>query len=280
MGAAAGEHGLLWSFFRTLRPLVEELTNPDHHVVLHFMIDGKPVKRKAIYPEYKGNRAKAREATEKSKQAEEEFRRQSPLVKQALLDLIPCHVYESPVLEADDLMFDRAEHLSYDSLAECICEERIHKITVVTADQDLLQLQLAPNVEVYDPRRKRVLEYPAYDVGEYKALAGDKSDNIPAIPGFGPAAAKKLALVSKEDPYGYQQIFEGFDTGQREAYSRNHKLVFLQALNEEERETVKTSSGPEKCEWLKFAKFMNDRNLPSLVNDVSRTMNVYKRCRL
>jgi len=276
MGVSAGEHGLLWSFFRTLRPLVESVTLPEDEVVLHFTIDGRPVRRKAIYPEYKGNRAKAREASEKSREAEAEFRRQSPLVKAALLELLPCYIYESPVLEADDLMFDLATRLSHEDydMGE---KSDIRSITVITADQDLLQLSGLPSVDVYDPRRKKLLEYPKYDVATYKTFAGDKSDNIPPIPGYGPSSAAKVAAM---DDMQLQALYETFTPEQSEALKRNNQLVQLDCLNVEERQTVVISQGPEKCEWMKFAKFMHERQLQSLVTDVKRTMAVYKRCSL
>lgn len=75
-----------------------------------------------------------------------------------------------------------------------------HHITVVTVDQDMYQL-INENVSIYSPIKKITVNNSNFvDVTgvtkdnflSYKALIGDKSDNIPGIPRVGKKTAIKL----------------------------------------------------------------------------------------
>ena len=91
------------------------------------------------------------------------------------------------ILEADDV-------ISY------LCDVLPGNKTVVTSDHDMLQL-INSNTSVYNPMKK--IEYnhknfcdyfpvPVSKYIEYKALVGDKSDNIAGIPGVGPKRAVRI----------------------------------------------------------------------------------------
>lgn len=75
-----------------------------------------------------------------------------------------------------------------------------HHITVVTVDQDMYQL-INENVSVYSPIKKitvndsnfeQITGVKQEDFLTYKALIGDKSDNIPGVPRVGKKTALKL----------------------------------------------------------------------------------------
>ena len=51
-GFGKGEHSTIFSFFRSLRPLVEKF-KPDQ---VYFVLEGYPKQRMALLPEYKANR--------------------------------------------------------------------------------------------------------------------------------------------------------------------------------------------------------------------------------
>ena len=87
---------------------------------------------------------------------------------------------------------------------------------IVTSDLDLLQL-VAPNirVEVFsqywptrffdeDSARRRFYGVEPRYIPDYKALAGDKSDNLPGVPGIGDVSAS--ALLTQ-----YQNLDEIYD---------------------------------------------------------------------
>ena len=96
---------------------------------------------------------------------------------------------------------------------------------IITTDQDMLQL-VNDNTCVYSPTKDIIIDADNFEdvVGvahekyiEYKAIIGDKSDNIDGIPGAGPKRALKILGqgVSKQKPE-HVELFE-----------RNFKLMSL-----------------------------------------------------
>ena len=100
------------------------------------------------------------------------------------------------------------------------------QITIVTVDQDMYQL-INENVNVYSPIKKITVNssnfeqttgVPHHQFLQYKALVGDKSDNIPGVPRVGKKTALKI-------------LNEGIDTKlsaeNKEIFERNLKLMDL-----------------------------------------------------
>jgi DNA polymerase I-like protein with 3'-5' exonuclease and polymerase domains len=97
--------------------------------------------------------------------------------------------------EADDLI---------GTLAEQAKKERSLEVIILTGDRDIMQT-IDKNVKVLMPK-KTLLDVGLYGIDEfverfgfspkqiidYKALAGDQSDNIPGVPGIGEVTATKL----------------------------------------------------------------------------------------
>lgn len=173
----------LFGFTSMLLHLLDR-ENPDAIVVA---IDG-PGKtfRHADYPEYKGTR----------KETAQELIEQFPVVRQMVSALgIPC--IEVTGYEADDVV----------GTISRLAEQNKYNTTIVTGDLDCLQLVdewvcvMSPRQGVTDTltytREKVVERYgfgPEY-VTDYKAIAGDTSDNIPGVPGIGEKGA--TALIQK-----------------------------------------------------------------------------------
>lgn len=64
---------------------------------------------------------------------------------------------------------------------------------VITRDKDMLQVVQAGYARaVYDPVKKKYLEIPPYSITAFKALVGDRSDNISGVKNIGEVKAKKL----------------------------------------------------------------------------------------
>lgn len=111
-----------------------------------------------------------------------------------ILDAMNIFRIESEGFEADDLIGTISK----------ICEQNKIESLIVTADRDMLQLASeytkilitkkgVSNLEIYDD--KQVME--RYEVTptqfiDLKGLMGDKSDNIPGVPGVGEKTAIKL----------------------------------------------------------------------------------------
>ncbi|HYI16323.1 MAG TPA: 5'-3' exonuclease H3TH domain-containing protein, partial [Thermomicrobiales bacterium] len=124
----------------------------------------------------------------------EEMRGQMERIREVIAALnIP--IYEVEGYEADDVI---------GTLANQAADEGMLAL-VVTGDSDLLQL-VNDNIIAVLPGAQRFGEYRLFDrqavidrygfgperLAEYKALVGDKSDNIPGVPGIGEKTAKSL----------------------------------------------------------------------------------------
>jgi len=111
-----------------------------------------------------------------------------------VLDAFKIPVYEIDGFEADDVIATIAEQTKNENI----------KIFVATGDMDLAQLISAnvlllmtrkgvTNIEKFDRSKlKESLGISPEQVPDYKALAGDLSDNIQGVPGIGPKTALKI----------------------------------------------------------------------------------------
>ena len=135
--------------------------------------------RRDIYPEYKANRAPAPES----------LRYQFKLCRE-FISALGIHQGASPRYEADDLIGTWSKCLNQNS----------HPINLITADKDLAQLVNDGDHwweylrgEKLDSKKitKRFGVRPD-QIADQLAIAGDKSDNIPGVPGVGMSTAAKL----------------------------------------------------------------------------------------
>lgn len=142
--------------------------------------------RYSIYPEYKGNR----KDNPLMKEAKDALETQRPLLE-PLLDFAGIPQVTAENYEADDIAAFMADML----------EKKGHSVTVVTRDQDWLQM-VRPGVRWYDHWAGRLVSHLSFeaDVGfatpdefsESKIFKGDSGDNVPGIKGVGPVAATNL----------------------------------------------------------------------------------------
>jgi len=135
--------------------------------------------RHAMYSEYKANRPPM----------PDDLAVQIPYIK----EIVKAHnilTMEEQGVEADDLIASAARKLAAAG----------HKVVVVSGDKDLLQL-VNDDIIFWDPMKDVVMDSEGvlkkYNVPPDKlldlfALMGDKSDNIPGVPGIGPKTAEKL----------------------------------------------------------------------------------------
>ena len=135
--------------------------------------------RHAMYSDYKANRPPM----------PDDLAVQIPYIKR----IVEAHnilTMEEQGVEADDLIASAARQLVAAG----------HKVIVVSGDKDLLQL-VGDNIIVWEPMKDVVRDsegvkkkYNVYPdmLLDFFALMGDKSDNIPGVPGIGPKSAEKL----------------------------------------------------------------------------------------
>ena len=170
----------IYGFTNMLLKMKEDI-NPDYIVAT---FDKKaPTFRHKEYDEYKAGR----------KKMPEELSEQFPIIKE-LLGLLAINIYEIDGFEADDIIGTVAK----------IAEKNNIEVYIVTGDKDALQLATKTTKVVIT--KKGVSETAVYDekifIDEFgitpiqfidvKGLMGDKSDNIPGIPGVGEKTAFKL----------------------------------------------------------------------------------------
>lgn len=155
--------------------------NPDYIVAA---FDKKaPTFRHKEYDDYKAGR----------KKMPEELAEQFPIIKE-MLKLLGIKIYEIEGFEADDIIGTTAKLAAKEGM----------EVFIVTGDKDALQLA-DNNINVIITK-KGVSETAQYNKEQFieefgvtptqfidvKGLMGDKSDNIPGVPGVGEKTAYKL----------------------------------------------------------------------------------------
>jgi len=171
----AGTYG----FASALLRILEE--RPDYIAVA---FDTGRTFRDEIYPEYKATRAKM----------PDDLRPQIERIRQ-LVDAFNIPRLEMEGYEADDVLGSVARQAAEQGLG----------VKIITGDRDLLQLidervyVNLPGKSLGEARDYTTPEEVAAYIGvrpdqivDYKALVGDKSDNIPGVPGVGEKTAQSL----------------------------------------------------------------------------------------
>ncbi|MDV4152312.1 DNA polymerase I [Clostridium sp. AL.422] len=170
----------VYGFVNMLFKMKGEL-KPDY-IVAAFDKKG-PTFRHNEYVDYKAGR----------KKMPPELAEQFPIIKE-LLDLLSITIYELDGFEADDIIGSLAKYAEKNNI----------EVFIVTGDKDALQLA-SDNINVVITK-KGVSETATYNnksfIEEFgvtptqfidvKGLMGDKSDNIPGVPGIGEKTAYKL----------------------------------------------------------------------------------------
>lgn len=170
----------VYGFVNMLFKMKEEL-KPDY-IVAAFDKKG-PTFRHKEYKDYKAGR----------KQMPSELAEQFPIIKE-ILGLLSITKYELDGFEADDIIGSLAKYAEKNNI----------EVFIVTGDRDALQLA-SDNINVVITK-KGVTETATYNYKNFieefgvtptqfidvKGLMGDKSDNIPGVPGVGEKTAYKL----------------------------------------------------------------------------------------
>ena len=172
-GMNKGNNSTVFNFFRGIRPLVEKF-NPD---IAYFILEGKPVKRLSLDPNYKGQRVY---------DDKDGFNRQRKDIINTLKEFFPFIVVKHNDFECDDII----NHLA-------TINHKNDNVTIISSDTDFIQ-SVNKNIKLYNPVRKKFIEGPNYDYVAWKSLVGDKSDNIEGFKGIGNKKAIKLLNESSK----------------------------------------------------------------------------------
>ena len=171
--------------------------------------------RSKMYPEYKGGR----------KKTDIELKNQFPMLKEY------CRLTNMPFIEMDMYEAD-------DLIGSLCCNASGYGLNpyAVTGDRDILQLiekgidvlYLSNNGPIVFDEDMFIEEYKirADQFGDYKAMVGDPSDNIPGIPGVGKKTAAKL-LDLYDDLDGIYRNIDELKGKQKENILENKDKVYL-----------------------------------------------------
>lgn len=214
----------VYGFVNMLFKMKEEL-KPDY-IVAAFDKKG-PTFRHNEYKDYKAGR----------KQMPSELAEQFPIIKE-ILSLLSITEYELDGFEADDIIGSLAKYAEKNNI----------EVFIVTGDRDALQLA-SDNINVVITK-KGVTETATYNYKNFieefgvtptqfidvKGLMGDKSDNIPGVPGVGEKTAYKLIQT-----YGsIEEVLNNIDSISGKKLKENLETYREQAIFSKKLATIVT----------------------------------------
>lgn len=176
------------------------------------------------------------------------------------------------VLEADDII-------------SWLCREKLTSAIIVTVDKDLFQL-VDNNIHYYNPIKKKLItpqnfvEEVGVEINEYnyyKALLGDKSDNVEGIQGYGVQRSSKLC---KE---GYEGIVSKLSEEDKQKFDKNLILTNLyDSYLKEEGEADLYQDQYEKQQFVKadmkkFEEMCQEAEFYSFVKEVDKWKDTFSR---
>ncbi|MGM0440286.1 MAG: DNA polymerase I [Chlamydiota bacterium] len=168
----------LYGFIRSVLKLIKEF-NPNHVAAIFDGFDNKK-KRREIYPDYKANRDPIMADLPHQIQWAEDF----------------CRHAGIPFVAADGVEAD-------DTIGSIAlwAEKQGYQVYICSSDKDLAQL-VSDNIFILNTFKNNLIidhqgveelfGVPPEKIVDYLALAGDTSDNVPGLPGFGPKTASNL----------------------------------------------------------------------------------------
>lgn len=155
---------------------------------------GKSTYRKALYPEYKGNREEKRaKQTEEESEAFAAFITEVNNIMEAYSENPDVLVLRYKGVEADDLIAFIVRYYA----------KWMAQIWIISSDKDL-DLLVKPNVSRFSYVTRKEITYDnwsdhyPYESCQHidiKCLQGDSGDNVPGVPGIGPK--KALGLIQE-----------------------------------------------------------------------------------
>ena len=227
------DSAIVYSFFRSLRPLVEKF-KPQKIILA---LEGRPVKRLQMHEDYKATR---------TYDNSDNYPEQRKVILE-LLKHLPIEVVRHPEREADDV-------IGYYAL-EGDWDRRI----VVSSDTDFIQLlNVDQRCEIYNPITKKMREAPCSDYVGWKALVGDNSDNIAGFKGVGNKTAIKLI----ENPALLHEFLQKRQGAAQ--YEQNRELIAFEHVDAND---VEVFSGV--TDWHLLEGRFKDLGFWSMVNKTS-----------
>ncbi len=234
-GMNKGDHSTIFNFFRGVRPLVEKFS-PD---ITYFVLEGKPVKRLEIDPNYKGQRVY---------EDKDDFNRQRKDIINIVKEFFPFVVARHNDFECDDIINYLATN-----------KHKNDNVTIISSDTDFIQ-SINENISLYNPVRKKFIEGTEYDYVSWKSLVGDKSDNIEGFKGIGNKKAIKLLTESNK-----LSDFLSIDENKKK-FDKNNFMIKFHDLTFEEVQIISYNYLNAKPNWTGLKEKFTSYEFSSLVN--------------
>lgn len=235
----------LYGFLSLLHKAINDF-RPDYLVVC--FDTPVPTFRKKIFKEYQIQRPKM----------EDGLKTQFPLVKQALDAAGVTHL-EKEGFEADDLIGTISHLFGSNGI----------KVLILSGDKDILQLVthnvlvITPQIgfgkaKIYDEQEvKNTFSIQPSQITDYKALAGDQSDNYKGAKGIGPKTASKLLNAYQSIEHMFRKL-DSIDPKLREILKKNKKNILLSKELATILTNVKIEFSIEKTKFIGFKESLKD----------------------
>lgn len=174
-GIATGENQIIYNFLKSIKPILEKF-NPKK---VFFVLDGAPKARLEVDSEYKANR-KQENLTPEEEAYWKSFHQQKRTIINLAKELLPFTTVYHPDFECDDILAYLATTTDGDNV-------------IISSDTDFIQaLDISDKVRLWNPVSQQFRERLDVDYTKYKAMVGDKTDNIPGVKGIGKVGAIKI----------------------------------------------------------------------------------------
>jgi len=245
----------------TIRTYVKKFKE-SHGPEVVIACDNKNYWRREIYPHYKSNRKKAREASGHDWNTIFECLNK---IRDELRDHSPYKVISVDTCEADDVIATLVQKYS-----------STQKIMILSSDKDFAQLQRYTNVEQYSPILKKYIKEPL-PLLQLKQLIirGDKGDGIPNILSaddvFVSGGRQKPITETKIIGWMNQEAKDFCSDEMLRNFSRNEMLIDLMKIPErlanEILHTYESAIGHSKQDFLNYMIANRLKNLIEVLDD-------------
>lgn len=251
--------GMMYTvFFRKMHKLIKIFK--DYHYIFTWDNPGSSEWRRAIMPGYKASRDYDTDPIWRVLfDSIDELR--------IILDSYPIFQMRINKLEADDIMYVMAGELA-----------KVGEVVIVSGDSDMIQAIQRFGVKVYHPIKDKYVKGPnTYDYCLYKAIKGDKADEIIGIHGYGEKKATKLA----EDMWG-EDFVDDISCPELDDEQQRQVLMNLRLIRIENNPNLSKVQfnvddiyAAETVDFNKIQKFYFDHKLRSLVEGFDSVISIF-----
>ena len=212
-GLATTPNKVIYNFFRTLRSTVASSS----YDFVYFVTEGSPSHRLELDENYKANRVSSN-LTDEELEYWSMFREQKKFIIDLISNFLPITVVNHPMYEGDDVIYSIIKH-----------RHASDNVEIVSSDTDFIQIlnEFPNSVRLYDPIRKVYRDNTPYDYVAWKAMVGDKTDNIPGVPRIGKKTATKILTTPGELDKRKNDL--NFSS----AFNNSYRLIKLSSIDDD-----------------------------------------------